>query len=67
MKDELIDKIILGLAADIDLTVTELKSRLYMALKDYNVGPENTEIVVRGINRNEMLFKKFIVTKKYKD
>lgn len=64
MKDELIDKIILGLAADIDLTVTELKSRLYMALKDYNVGPENTEIVVRGINRNEMLFKKFIVTKK---
>ena len=64
MKDELIDKIILALAADIDLTVNELKSRLYMALKDYNVGPENTEIVVRGVNRNEMLFKKFIVTKK---
>lgn len=49
MKDELIDKIILGLAADIDLTVTELKSRALRVIIKF--GPKLTQRLKRSMCR----------------
>lgn len=63
MKDELISKIILSIADDVSIDIGELKSKLYIAMNGYNVSLESTEIVVREENKNEWLFKKFIMTK----
>lgn len=63
MKDELISKIILSIADDISIDIGELKSKLYIAMNGYNVSLESTEIVVREENKNEWLFKKFIMAK----
>ena len=67
MKSELIDKIILSLTNIVDdVDIGELKSRLYIAMKGYNISLESTEIVVREENKNEWLVKKFIMTKTVK-
>ena len=63
MKDEVISKIILSIADDVSIDIGELKSKLYIAMNGYNVSLESTEIVVREENKNEWLFKKFIMTK----
>ena len=63
MKDGLISKIILSIADDISIDIGELKSKLYIAMNGYNVNLESTEIVVREENKNEWLFKKFIMAK----
>ena len=63
MKDELIDKIIMALAADVDMDIGELKSKLYMIMHGYSIKLENTDIVIREENKNEWYFKKFIMTK----
>ena len=63
MKDELISKIIIALSDVVKIDTGELKSRLYIAAQGYNVSLETTEIVVREENKNEWLFKKFIMTK----
>ncbi len=53
MKSELIDKIILSLTNIVDdVDMGELKSRLYIAMKGYNISLESTEIVVREENKN---------------
>mgnify|MGYP000977177719 CR=1 FL=1 len=58
MKSELIDKIILSLTNIVDdVDMGELKSRLYIAMKGYNISLESTEIVVREENKNEWLVK----------
>ena len=67
MKSELIEKIVLSLTNIIeDVDMGELKSRLYIAMKGYDISLESTEIVVREENKNEWLFKRFIVTKTVK-
>ena len=47
MKDELIDKIIMALAADVDMDIGDLKSKLYMIMHGYSIKLENTDLVIR--------------------
>lgn len=63
MKDELISKIVMELAAEVDIDAGELKSRLYMIMHGYSIKLENTDLVIREENKNEWYFKKFIMTK----
>lgn len=63
MKDELISKIIMELAANVDIDAGELKSKLYMIMHGYSIKLENTDLVIREEDKNEWYFKKFIMKK----
>lgn len=63
MKDELISKIVMELAADVDIDAGELKSKLYMIMHGYSIKLENTDLVIREEDKNEWYFKKFIMKK----
>jgi site-specific recombinase XerD len=63
MKSELIEKIMISLSDAVIINIGDLKSRLYMAMNEYSIGKENTQIVVREEDKNEWYFKKFIITK----
>lgn len=41
MKDELISEIVMALAADVDMDIGELKSKLYMIMHGYRVSAWN--------------------------
>jgi site-specific recombinase XerD len=62
MKEELINKILLMLAAQ-GIDVPNLEARLYSLMNDYEVSLKETAIAIRSEDRNSYLLKTFLAAK----
>lgn len=64
MKDQVVQEIIMALKPyDLPIEDNTLKSVLYMALKDVQIKPAETAIVVGHENKNEWFIKRFLIIK----